>query len=112
MRFEKASSDSAILPSRLPIGTGRPGRTTVSSTESEQLGTIPTRRIGTLAWDYARDIEEEPEKWRLHLANLDAHKPFRDFRYRAASRDGSELHLASSGKPLFDPQGRFLGYRG
>jgi PAS domain S-box-containing protein len=81
-------------------------------TESEQLGTMPTRRIGTLAWDYARDIEEEPEKWRLHLANLDAHKPFRDFRYRAASRDGSDVYLAASGKPLFDPQGRFLGYRG
>ena len=81
-------------------------------TESEQLDTIPTRRIGTLAWDYALDLEEEPEKWRLHLANLDAHKPFRDFRYRAASRDGSEVYLAASGKPLFDPQGRFLGYRG
>ena len=81
-------------------------------TESEQLGTIPTRRIGARAWDYALDLEEEPEKWRLHLANLDAHKPFRDFRYRAASRDGSEVYLAASGKPLFDPQGRFLGYRG
>jgi PAS domain S-box-containing protein len=81
-------------------------------TESEQLDTIPTRRIGTLAWDYALDLEEEPEKWRLHVANLDAHKPFRDFRYRAASRDGSEVYLAASGKPLFDPQGRFLGYRG
>jgi PAS domain S-box-containing protein len=81
-------------------------------TVSEPLGTIPTRRIGTLPWDYARDREEEPEKWRLHLANLDAHKPFRDFRYRAASRDGSEVYLASSGKPLFDPQGHFLGYRG
>jgi PAS domain S-box-containing protein len=81
-------------------------------TESEQLGTIPTRRIGALAWDYALDLEEEPEKWRLHLANLDAHKPFRDFRYKAASRDGSEVYLAASGKPLFDPQGRFLGYRG
>jgi PAS domain S-box-containing protein len=81
-------------------------------TESEQLGTMPTRRIGTLAWDYALDLEEEPEKWRLHLANLDAHKPFRDFRYRAASGDGSEVYLAASGKPLFDPQGRFLGYRG
>jgi PAS domain S-box-containing protein len=81
-------------------------------TESEQLGTMPTRRIGTLAWDYARDMEEEPEKWRLHLANLEAHKPFRDFSYRAASRDGSEVYLAASGKPLFDPQGRFLGYRG
>jgi signal transduction histidine kinase len=81
-------------------------------TESEQLGTIPTRRIGTLAWDYARDLEEEPEKWRLHFATLDAHKPFRDFRYRAATRDGSEIYLAASGKPLFDLEGRFLGYRG
>ena len=26
--------------------------------------------------------------------------------------DGSEVYLAASGKPLFDPQGRFLGYRG
>ena len=81
-------------------------------TETEQLSTMPVREIGTLAWDYARDMEEEAEKWRIHLANLDAHKPFRDFRYRAASRDGSEVHLAASGKPLFDPQGRFLGYRG
>ena len=79
---------------------------------SEQLGIIPTRRIGTLASDYALDLEEEPEKWRVHLANLDAHKPFRDFRYRAAGRDGSEVYLAASGKPQFDPQGRFLGYRG
>ena len=70
------------------------------------------RRIGMARWDFARDLEEEPEKWRLHIANLDAHKPFRDFRYRAASRDGSEVHIAASGKPLFDPQGRFLGYRG
>ena len=73
---------------------------------------MPTSRIGTVRWDYALDLEEEPEKWRLHLANLDAHKPFRDFRYRAASRDGSEVYLAASGKPLFDSQGRFLGYRG
>jgi signal transduction histidine kinase len=76
-------------------------------------GTIPSRRIGALAWSYALDLKEEPEKWRLHLANLDAHKPFRDFRYRAdPSGDGSVVYLAASGKPLFDPQGRFLGYRG
>ena len=81
-------------------------------TESEQFGTIPTRRIGTRAWEYARDLEEEPEKWRVHIANLDARKPFRDFRYRAATRDGSEVYLASSGKPLFDLEGTFLGYRG
>ena len=65
-----------------------------------------------MRWDFALDLEEEPEKWRLHMATLDARKPFRDFTYRAASRDGSEVYIAASGKPLFDPQGRFLGYRG
>ena len=65
-----------------------------------------------MRWDFARDLEEEPEKWRQHIADLDAHKPFRDFRYRAASRDGSEIYIAASGKPLFDSEGRFLGYRG
>jgi PAS domain S-box-containing protein len=76
------------------------------------IGVMPTSRIGTMRWDFALDLEEEPEKWRLHMATLDAHKPFRDFTYRAASRDGSEVYIAASGKPLFDPQGRFLGYRG
>jgi signal transduction histidine kinase len=73
---------------------------------------LTTDRIGTVRWDFARDLEEEPEKWRLHIATLDAHKPFRDFRYRAASRDGSEIYISASGKPLFDPEGNFLGYRG
>jgi PAS domain S-box-containing protein len=71
-----------------------------------------TRRIGTVRWDFARDLEEEPEKWRRHMADLDAHKLFRDFRYRAISPDGSEVYIATSGKPQFDPQGHFLGYRG
>jgi signal transduction histidine kinase len=76
------------------------------------IGAMPTSRIGTMRWDFAHDLEEEPEKWGLHMATLDAHKPFRDFTYRAASRDGSEVYIAASGKPLFNPQGRFLGYRG
>ena len=81
---------------------------------SDQLNPLgmPTRQIGTKRGDLAGDLEEEPEKWRRHMADLDAHKPFRDFRYRATSWDGSEVYIATSGKPLFDPQGRFLGYRG
>ena len=83
---------------------------------SEQLlnaiGVLPDSRIGMLRWDFARDLEEEPEKWRQHIADLDAHKPFRDFRYKAASRDGSEVYISASGKPLFDPKENFLGYRG
>jgi|SRR5579862_5799299 len=84
----------------------------VSEQLLDQIGVVPTSRIGMLRWDFARDLEEEPEKWRLHMATLDAHEPFRDFRYKAASRDGSEVYIAASGKPLFDSEGRFLGYRG
>jgi PAS domain S-box-containing protein len=84
----------------------------VSEEQFNAIGVLPTSRIGKVRWDFARDLEEEPEKWRLHMTTLDAHKPFRDFRYRAASRDGSEVYIAASGKPVFDPEGRFLGYRG
>ena len=84
----------------------------VSDQKLNTIGAVPTSRIGTVRWDFARDLEEEPEKWRQHIADLDAHKPFRDFRYRAASRDGSDIYIAASGKPLFDSEGRFLGYRG
>jgi PAS domain S-box-containing protein len=84
----------------------------VSEQLLDKIGVLTNSRIGMLRWDFARDLEEEPEKWRQHIADLNAHKPFRDFRYRAASRDGSEVYIAVSGKPLFDSERRFLGYRG
>src|SRR5580693_10725201 len=84
----------------------------VSEQLLDKIGVLPNSRIGMLRRDFARDLEEEAEKWRLHMATLDAHQPFRDFSYRAASRDGSEVYIAASGKPLFDSEGRFLGYRG
>jgi C4-dicarboxylate-specific signal transduction histidine kinase len=63
-------------------------------------------------WDFATDTESEPEKWRLHREMLDAHQPFRDFVYRIASGTGSAVYIRSSGKPVFDAKGNFLGYRG
>jgi PAS domain S-box-containing protein len=82
------------------------------SKESTTLGIAPARRIGMARWDFATDVEEEPEKWRLHVATLEAHQPFRHFSYRTAGADGSVVYVATSGKPVFDADGRFLGYRG
>ncbi len=82
---------------------------------SEELttrGIDPASRIGGTRWDFATDVEEEPEKWRLHIATLEAHQPFRGFVYRAAGADGSVVYIATSGKPVFDADARFLGYRG
>ncbi len=82
---------------------------------SEQIATIgisAARRMGTKRGHFATDIDEEPEKWRMHLAALDAHQPFRGFVFRVAADDGSTHYVAVSGKPVFDAEGRFLGYRG
>jgi PAS domain S-box-containing protein len=73
---------------------------------------IPNHPIGLTRWDFALDLQEEPEKWRRHKAELDVHEPFRDFRYRVKRTDGSEGYVSVSGKPVFDPQEGFLGYRG
>ncbi len=52
------------------------------------------------------------KKWRDHLADLEAHRPFRDFRYEFYAPDGRTLHLRISGRPVFDADGVFRGYRG
>ena len=71
-----------------------------------------SRELGATRWELAADLVEEPEKWRTHRATLDAHEPFRGFIYKARLPDGSTVDVSISGKPVFDPNGRFLGYRG
>jgi len=56
-------------------------------------------------------MSSRAEKWRLHRAMLDAHLPFRDFVYCGVA-DWICTYFRSSGKPFFDSQGKFLGYRG
>jgi len=51
-------------------------------------------------------------KWQAHFADMEAHRPFRNFRYEIALPDGGTRHIAISGVPVFDENGRFTGYRG
>jgi PAS domain S-box-containing protein len=76
------------------------------------FGASAADRLGTACWDHALDLETEPEKWRLMLATLDSRKPFRDFVYRGLSGNGSPMYVRASGKPVFDANGEFRGYRG
>jgi PAS domain S-box-containing protein len=76
------------------------------------FGSNAADRIGTACWDHALDFETEPEKWRLVQATLDSREPFRDFVYRGLSGDGSPMYVRASGKPVFDANGEFRGYRG
>jgi PAS domain S-box-containing protein len=78
-----------------------------------ELGRLPlTSRTGLTRWDFATDVESDPEKWDLHRSTLEARQPFRDFVYPAVRFDGSLMHVKVSGKPVYDANGNFLGYRG
>jgi hypothetical protein len=84
-------------------------------TDYERLlarGFAPVSRIGLARWEFSTDVESEPEKWELHRSILEARQPFRDFVYRAARSDGSLVYYKISGKPVFDANGEFRGYRG
>lgn len=55
--------------------------------------------------------EAAPETWAAHRAQLDRREPYADFTYRAKGPSGP-IWLRSSGSPVFDADGDFLGYRG
>jgi PAS domain S-box-containing protein len=86
-------------------------RVTRISEHVSDIGFVPSGLAGLSRWDIATDIESEPEKWRMHRATIDAHQPFRDFVY-TVNRTGSPVYVRTSGKPVFDATGNFIGYRG
>ena len=57
-------------------------------------------------------LESERALWDAHRAELEAHRPFRDFQYARPGEDGALYYFAISGEPFFGDDGRFLGYRG
>ncbi len=71
-----------------------------------------TDLIGTTRWEQAGVIEPETNPvWSGHKAVLDAHQPFRQFRFSIDLPDG-RFHVCVSGKPIFADDGSFVGYRG
>jgi PAS domain S-box-containing protein len=110
---EQRFRDYAAMASDWLWETGPDHRFTSVAEHPAHLGMDYERRLGNARWDFAADLGEEPEKWRLHTATLDSHEPFRDFRYRITrADDGGAAYIATSGKPVFDSAGKFLGYRG
>ncbi len=55
---------------------------------------------------------EEKILWEAHYALLKQQKPFSDFEYNWYREDKTVEVITASGKPVFDVEGRFSGYRG
>lgn len=52
------------------------------------------------------------EHWQRHLDDLAHRRPFRNFEYQIADGSGRINYFSISGKPIFDADGTFAGYRG
>lgn len=55
---------------------------------------------------------DDPEKWALHVEDLKNQRSFRDFSYAMKCPKGGWRQFKISGKPVFDTDGTFIGYRG
>lgn len=77
----------------------------------EAAGSSPQSHLGKTRWELPY-IDVPEAKWASHRATLEAHQPFQDFEYQRVNERGETIWMSASGVPIFDPQGRFGGYRG
>ena len=83
----------------------------ISSRVQAASGLDPEKLLGRTREEFGRLSRRDPEA-QQHLEDLEARRPFRDFRYKSRREDGTLAWFSVSGKPVFDEQGAFMGYRG
>ena len=83
--------------------------TRIVGSVEQLLGTRAEGLIGKPIEDFTR-APNDPQL-QHHFATIKAHKPYRDVITSINTRKGVRW-IKASGKPLFDVEGKFLGYRG
>ena len=86
--------------------------TYVSHQFERALGLKSEELIGKNRGELRDEGEELSLELEMHLAWLEQHKPFRDFRFWLVDQEGKRRCISTTGKPLFGREGEFLGYRG
>jgi diguanylate cyclase (GGDEF)-like protein/PAS domain S-box-containing protein len=68
--------------------------------------------VGKTHWDPSFGSELIGETWEAHRAKLDARAPFLDLVLKQTKADGNHVYFSASGRPVFDHEGVYRGYRG
>ena len=74
-------------------------------------GLLGSDLVGLRRWEIPGADPKDPI-WDHYRAMLDARQTLRDFTFSYLGRNGKRFHASISGRPLFGPDGAFLGYRG
>ncbi len=85
--------------------------TLVSGSDANKGGYRSAGIIGKSRWELPIEGVSEAE-WAQHRATLERHEPFRDFVYCVRKPDGTLGWNAINGRPAFNRDGSFRGYRG
>ena len=83
--------------------------TYLSERFSQVAGVSTERLLGKTRHEIGKDIIAD---WDTHIAVQEARKPFRAFDYSIKDDNGDTRHWVTSGRPVFDADGKFTGYRG
>ncbi|HXP30321.1 MAG TPA: ATP-binding protein [Stellaceae bacterium] len=84
--------------------------TSLSGIEGAGGSARQQRFLGKTLRENFPSIGDEP--WQSYGDDHRARRPFQNFRVQTTDRNGEIRHFVLNGKPLFDAQGRYLGYRG
>ena len=83
-----------------------------SSRFTEVTGVPADDLLGKRREESGLETQIDPVVLKAHLADLVAHRPFRNFVHPRTKPDGSFVWLSVSGIPVFHGLGTFQGYRG
>ena len=112
---EQRFKDYAAIGSDWYWETDPDGRFKYISDSFYEAAQIPPKDIigkPRLEWVNEEEMATDPEKWRRHFDDLDARRSFSNLEYAVSYADGTVHHISVNGRPVFDKEGVFQGYRG
>lgn len=84
--------------------------TSITMSQPLALGTLQGV-LGRTRWDLVGADPVNDPHWGQHKADLDAHRPFKDFHYSFVPPTGMSQHFRVSGSAVFNKAGLAIGYR-
>ncbi|MBV9150523.1 MAG: PAS domain S-box protein, partial [Alphaproteobacteria bacterium] len=111
-KSEARFRDFATITSDWLWETDRDHRFTYVSDSIRRFGQNPQNVIGHTRFEMIAESDRDPEKWLQHRATLERHEAFHDFVYTRKYKEDREQIVSISGNPVFNHEGRFVGYRG
>ena len=78
----------------------------------EEVSGVPPQQLLGKTREEVGAPDSDPKQYQMLLENMRDRLPFRDFEHSRQRLDGTLAFLSISGRPVFDDNGVFIGYRG